>query len=99
MLVLAKAYPVVSSKYQELVCVAGVTESGILRRVYPIPWETFWHNRGFKKKAWIEYDVIGPKKEDRRMESIKIDPKSITNLEEAGFKEIMKLIRPPYLNG
>jgi hypothetical protein len=94
MLVLAKAYPVVSSKYQELVCVAGITESGEIRRIYPIPWETFWNHKGFKKKAWIEYEALGPKKEDSRKESIKIDPSSITTVGEAGFKEILKLIKP-----
>lgn len=41
-LVLAKAYPVVSSKYEELVCVAGITSTGQWRRLYPIPWEVFW---------------------------------------------------------
>jgi len=94
MLVLAKAYPVVSSKYQELVCVAGITESGQLRRIYPVPWETFWNKRGFKKKAWIEYEVLGSKKEDLRRESIKIDPKTIVNAGEASYKEILKLIAP-----
>ena len=92
MLVLAKAYPVVSSKYQELVCVAGITDSGELRRIYPLLWETFRYKQGFKKKTWIEYEVVGPKNEDKRLESIKIDPKSIRNLEEASFPEIMKLI-------
>lgn len=94
MLVLAKAYPVVSNKYQELVCVAGITESGELRRIYPVSWETFWYQKGFKKKAWIEYDTLGSKKEDSRRESIKIDPKTIVNAGEASFKEILKLIAP-----
>jgi len=92
MLVLAKAYPVVSNKYQELVCVAGITESGELRRIYPVPWETFWYQKGFKKKAWIEYESLGAKKEDSRKESIKIDPKSIVNAGEASYREILKLI-------
>ncbi len=94
MLVLAKAYPVVSSKYQELVCVAGITESGELRRIYPVPWETFWRQKGFKKKAWIEYESLGPKTEDSRKESIKIDPKTIVNAGEATYAEVLGLISP-----
>jgi len=94
MLVLAKAYPVVSNKYQELVCVAGITESGELRRLYPVPWELFWNHNGFKKKSWIEYESLGPKKEDTRRESIKVDPETIVAVREAGFKEILELITP-----
>lgn len=94
MLVLAKAYPVVSKTYQELVCVAGITDKGELRRIYPVPWEKFWNKRGFKKKSWIEYEVLGPKTEDTRKESIKINPDSIVNGEEASYSEIMDLIQP-----
>ncbi|MDE1768833.1 MAG: hypothetical protein KGH67_04430 [Candidatus Micrarchaeota archaeon] len=44
LLVLAKAAPEISSKYEHLVCVAGITESGEWRRIYPIPWKIFWES-------------------------------------------------------
>lgn len=55
LLVLAKAVPEISSKYEHLVCIAGITEAGKWRRIYPIPWKIFWKSssRNFKKKYWI----------------------------------------------
>ena len=44
LLVLAKAIPEISSKYEHLVCVAGITDSGEWMRIYPIPWKVFWKN-------------------------------------------------------
>lgn len=35
LLVLAKAAPEASKKYEELICVAGITEKGEWRRIYP----------------------------------------------------------------
>ncbi len=98
MLVLAKAYPNISSRYQELICVAGITESGDLRRIYPVPWRLFWANQGFSKKQWIEYRIVGTPEKDRRPESIKIDQNSIKKLQLASFREIKKMISPLLTN-
>ncbi len=87
-LVLAKAYPVISKTYDNLVCVAGITESGELRRIYPVPWKVFWNQKGFKKKQWIECENLGRKSEDTREESRKIDISSIKNLDEASWNTI-----------
>ena len=39
--VLAKAYPTFSKKYGQVWCLAGMTEEGEWRRIYPIPMDTY----------------------------------------------------------
>ncbi len=93
LLVLAKAVPEISSKYESLVCVAGITDSGEWRRIYPIPWKVFWGTSGqnFKKKYWIEYETAGHG--DYRPESVRVKPETIRPLEEAKFSDIEGLIK------
>jgi hypothetical protein len=95
LLVLAKAAPEVSKKYSETVCVAGITDSGEWRRIYPVPWETFWqmNNSRFKKKWWIEYDVPNPTPSDHRPESRKIDFDTIRPLGEEKYATIEKMLK------
>ena len=95
LLVLAKATPEISSKYEQLVCVAGITDQGEWRRIYPIPWKSFWKSSGtnFKKKSWIEYELLSDLPSDHRPESRKIDFSTITPLGEASFAEIEKLLQ------
>lgn len=92
LLVLAKACPEISSKYESLVCVAGITDKGEWRRIYPIPWKVFWKTSStyFKKKTWIEYELQDNKPSDHRPESRKIKFETIKMLREASFKEIQK---------
>lgn len=94
LLVLAKAVPEISRKYEHLVCVAGITDKGEWRRIYPIPWSVFWGNSGknFKKKFWIEYEVIDTSS-DYRPESRRINPGSIKLISEAKFEDIEKLLK------
>jgi len=95
LLVLAKASPEISNKYEELVCVAGITESGEWRRIYPVPWEVFFkgsRNR-FRKKTWIEYELRSREPSDHRPESRKIISESIKPLKEASFQEIEGLLK------
>jgi len=94
LLVLGKACPIISKKYEHLVCVAGITDKGEWRRIYPVPWEVFWKGTAtrFKKKAWIEYELESEKPSDWRPESRKIRSKSIKELEDADFAEIKRLI-------
>jgi len=94
LLVLAKAAPEASKKYEELVCVAGITEQGEWRRIYPIPWSVFWKTseKNFKKKTWIEYELESNKPSDHRPESRKIKFDSITPLGEARFSEVNQLL-------
>ncbi len=95
LLVLAKAAPQLSQKYEHLVCVAGITDKGEWRRIYPIPWSVFWKSSGknFKKKSWIEYELADEKPSDHRPESRKIKPGTITPLRPATFQEIDSLLK------
>lgn len=94
LLVLAKASPEISSKYEHLVCVAGITESGEWRRIYPIPWKMFgrFSDKNFKKKSWIEYELEDEAPSDHRPESRKIKFDSIRPLGEAKYQDIEALL-------
>lgn len=94
LLVLAKAYPITSKKYEHLVCIAGITETGEWRRIYPVPWEVFWRGRDtkFKKKQWIEYELRSNKPSDARPESRKVKYKTIKPLKEEDFVNIKKML-------
>ena len=52
-LILCKTYPSPSSKYAETSCVAGMTESGELIRLYPVPFRLVADEQQFKKWQWI----------------------------------------------
>ncbi|VVB65702.1 Uncharacterised protein [Candidatus Gugararchaeum adminiculabundum] len=94
LLVLAKAAPEASQKYEELICVAGITDKGEWRRIYPIPWELFLKTSAsrFRKKWWIEYELASDKPSDYRPESRKIKFETIKPVREASFKEIDALL-------
>lgn len=95
LLILCKTEPTVSSKYQELVCVAGITKEGKFRRIYPIPWENFFSDssKKFKKKQWIEYELREENPSgDNRPESRKIVNDSIEVKDRASYHEIKSLL-------
>ncbi len=96
LLVLAKAAPEASKKYAELICVAGITDKGQWRRIYPIPWEVFWKTSPtrFEKKWWIEYELQNEQPSDHRPESRKIKFETIKPLRKATFEEIEQLLVP-----
>lgn len=50
-------YPLPSRGYQELVCTAGVTESGEWVRLYPIDYRYRPAHQQFRKYQWIEVDL------------------------------------------
>lgn len=56
-LITVKTYPIPSKKYDELVCTAGVTETGDFIRLYPINFRDLPYDRQFKKYQWIEVGV------------------------------------------
>ncbi len=56
-IVLAKTYPEVSSKYGPLVCVAGVTLKGEWRRLYPIQFKLFY-DKEFEHAKFKKWDII-----------------------------------------
>jgi hypothetical protein len=82
-LVTVMTYPHPSLKYKELVCTAGITESGEWIRLYPIDYRYRETDQKFRKYQWIEVD-LWPQGEgnDRRKESRKPVMDSITILGE-----------------
>ena len=72
-LITVKTYPIPSAKYDELVCTAGVTETGEPIRLYPINFRELPYDRRFKKYQWIEVDVQKHTSRDARKESYRPD--------------------------
>lgn len=69
-LITVKTYPIPSSKYEELVCTAGVTVQGDFVRLYPINFRDLPYDQQYKKYQWIEVDAqkhrADPRKESYR---------------------------------
>jgi hypothetical protein len=53
-LITVKTYPTPSTKYDELVCTAGVTKDGKWVRLYPIEFRRLPYDKQYKKYDWIE---------------------------------------------
>lgn len=61
-------YPVPSSKYNELVCTAGMTESGDWVRLYPVTYRYMPPAKRYRKWQWVEV-ATRPPRNDKRKES------------------------------
>ena len=79
-LITVKTYPVLSAKYAELVCTAGINQDGEWRRLYPIQFRQLADEKKYRKYQWIEAELgsadQGPKP-DKRPESRKVVQDSI----------------------
>jgi hypothetical protein len=76
-LIWAKTYPELSSRYLETVCTAGVLPCGKPLRLYPIPYRYLGDGKEqFRLYQWITAD-IQKKPDDSRPESFRIDCDSI----------------------
>ena len=64
-----KTYPIPSTKYDELVCTAGVLEDGSFVRLYPINFRDLPFDQQYKKYQWIEVDAVRHIGFDSRKES------------------------------
>lgn len=71
-LILAKTYPSPSAQYCETSCIAGITENGAMRRIYPVPFRYLENAQHFSKWQWIEARTR-KSKDDHRPESFRID--------------------------
>lgn len=80
-LVVAKTYPELSSKYGETVCTAGVDEAGNPLRLYPIPFRYLSGPQRFKRYQWITAS-LRKSQHDPRPESYTVQRESITLEEE-----------------
>lgn len=54
LLVTVKTAPLLSTKYTETVCTAGLLRDGTWIRIYPIPYRLLDKDQRFKKYQWIE---------------------------------------------
>ena len=70
-LILAKTYPSPSAQYVETSCVAGISQDGSMRRLYPVPFRMIKEGQQFKKWQWIDVRVEKANK-DHRPESHKL---------------------------
>ena len=76
-LITVKTHPIPSSKYDELVCTAGVTATGDFIRLYPINFRDLPYSQQYKKYQWLEVDAVKHKGRDSRKESYRPDCNSI----------------------
>lgn len=88
LLLLCMAYPEISKKYGASVCMAGITQHGDFRRIYPVPFDKFIRFQ-FHKRETITYDIN--EKGDYRKESYKIRPESLQHGELTDYEEIRQL--------
>ena len=72
LVILTKTYPEPSTKYRETTCVAALTRSGEMRRVFPVPFRLLDGESRFRKWEWIRVS-LKKASDDRRPESYKLD--------------------------
>ncbi len=70
-LILCKTYPSPSARYVETSCVAGISESGRLKRLYPVPFRLIQDEQQFKKWQWVNARIF-KSNTDNRPESYKV---------------------------
>jgi hypothetical protein len=76
-LITVKTFPIPSSKYDELVCTAGVNERGDFIRLYPINFRDLPFSQQYKKYQWLEVDAAKHTGRDSRKESYRPNCDSI----------------------
>ncbi len=105
LLVTVKAYPSVSTKYNELVCCAGITEDREWVRLYPVPYRDLPNHTQFQKYDIVE--VTCDRREahkDNRRESWcpRLDTMRIAghlDVARGNWSERLKWIEPTLLRG
>jgi len=71
---------------------AGITEGGELRRIYPVPFVN-WQKNPISKRRWIEYEMKDDRSSDGRKESRKIVPSTISAGDEMSYEAVRGVIR------
>jgi hypothetical protein len=64
-LILAKTYPSPSAQYVETSCVAGISQDGSMRRLYPVPFRMIEEGQQFTKWQWIDVRIEKANKDHR----------------------------------
>lgn len=93
-LITVKTYPLLSVKYTETVCTAGLREEGKWVRIYPVPFRMLDKTKRFKKYQWIDTKIIKDTR-DPRPESYKLagDIKLLRHLNtQKAWEERKKLV-------
>ncbi len=57
-LITVKTYPLPSSKYEELVCTAGLLDDGKWIRIYPVPFRALAYKDQYKKYEWVTLNLV-----------------------------------------
>ena len=70
-LITVKTYPILSKKYAELVCTAGINSNGEWIRIYPVKFRALQDENKYKKYQWIEVE-IKESASDKRPETYRI---------------------------
>ena len=83
-LITVKAYPTLSGKYGELVCIAGIKDGSWIR-IYPMPFRRFEEYKRFAKYTWVEM-LLTKNTSDPRPESFKPLGWDFNILEKVDFK-------------
>lgn len=94
-LILCRAVPEESRAYFQTVCVAGITNKGEFRRLYPVMFKPFVAGGGipFHKKEWIRATTLPPDdKRDTRPESRKLDISSVVVLNREDDEAIRRIV-------
>lgn len=98
-IILVKAWPQPSPKYGETVCCAGVTPEGAWRRLFPIRFRHLSGDAKFNRWDVVEY-VPGLPKEDRRLESRRVDEPTLKKVSTLSVKHraghLSPLLRDSY---
>jgi hypothetical protein len=81
-LITVKTCPIPSAKYDELVCTAGVTETGDFVRLYPINFRDLPFSRPFQKYQWMEVEATKHTGRDSRKESYRPNCETISLIRE-----------------
>ena len=80
-----------SEKYEILICMAGITREGELRRIYPMPFKN-WQENPISKRSWIRYKLREAESSDGRCESRKIDPTSVEIIGKEDTIEVRNIL-------
>lgn len=65
-LILVKTCPEPSMGYIETTCVAGITEAGEMRRIFPVPFRFLDEEQQFKKWQWISIETEAALRDNRK---------------------------------
>jgi hypothetical protein len=80
-LILVKTYPVLSDKYAELVCTAGIKEDGTWIRIYPVPFRWMEQEKKYQKYQWIEVPIT------RNNSDVRPESHKVTNIDQLELME------------